>query len=170
MAPPFPPVIIRGTCWDRSNHCTACSETQPSKVRGRLLAFASISPSLASRAVREVVCASRGAGGCFSRNQAKPSRSRAGLASQISCSVQISIVQNKVREGEAGGEMERLFRPVPCGVRAPAPGRGHERPWGGPGLEPTARTLLRGVQAGCLHSQRLTFSSLRQPESGSRHL
>lgn len=146
MAPPLPLVIIQGTCWDRSNHCAACSETQPSKVRGRLLAFVSISPSLASRSVRDVVCASGDAGGCFSRNQAKPSRSRAGLASQISCSVQISIVQNKVREGEAGGEMERPFRPAPCRVRAPDPGRGRERPWGGPGPEPTARTLLRGVQ------------------------
>lgn len=144
VAPPFPPVIIWGTRWDRSNQCAVCSETQPSKVRGRLLAFASISPSLASQAVQEVVCASGGTGGCFSRNQAKPSRSRAGLASQISCSIQISIAQNKVKEGEAGGEMERPFRPVPCGVWAPAPGRGRERPWGGPGLEPTACTLLRG--------------------------
>lgn len=66
--------------------------------------------------------------------------------------------------------MERPFRPEPRGVRVPAPSRGRERPWGGPGPEPTVRTLLRGVQAGCLHSQRLTFSSLRQPESGSRHL
>lgn len=126
VAPPFPLVIIQRTCWDHSNHCAACSETQPSKVRGRLLAFGSISPSLASRAIRDVVCASGGAGGCFSRNQAEPSRSRAGLASQISCSVQISIVQNKVREGEAGEEMERPFRPAPCG----GPGTS---PWQRPG-------------------------------------
>ena len=92
------------------------------------MAFVSISPTLASRAAREWSVPPAGAGGCFSRNQAEPSRSGTGLASQISRSIQISIVQKKVSEGEAEGEVERPSRPALCEPPAQGPAPAQQRP------------------------------------------
>lgn len=61
----------------------ACSESRPRVSRLSLGLCVHLS-SLDISGHLGMVCASRGAEGCFSRNQAEPSRSRTGLASQIS--------------------------------------------------------------------------------------